>query len=76
MREIEAKNITEAVARLCQQANFELGGDVLEALGKARQKEKSPLGKDALDKIIENAQIAREESLPLCQDCGTAVVFL
>ncbi len=76
MREIEAKDITEAVARLCQQANFELGGDVLKALAKARQKEKSPLGKDALDKIIENARIAREESLPLCQDCGTAVVFL
>jgi fumarate hydratase subunit alpha len=76
MREIEAKDITEAVARLCQRANFELGGDVLEALGKAWRREKSPLAKDALDKIIENAQIAREESLPLCQDCGTAVVFL
>ena len=76
MREIEAKDITEAVARLCQQANFELGGDVLKALAKARRKEKSPLAKDALGKIIENARIAREESLPLCQDCGTAVVFL
>ncbi len=76
MREIEAKDITEAVAQLCQQANFELGGDVLEALAKARRKEKSPLGKAMLDEIIENTRIAREENLPLCQDCGMAVVFL
>lgn len=76
MKEIEAKEIAKAVAQLCQQANFELGEDVLSALKKARQQEESPLAKDALDKLIENAEIAREERLPLCQDCGTAVIFL
>ena len=76
MRKIKATDITQAVARLCQQANFELGDDVLRALKKARQQEKSPLGRGILDKIIENAGIAAEEKLPLCQDCGTAVVFL
>ncbi len=76
MREIKAKDVTHAVAQLCQQANFELGEDVLSALKEARKKEESPLARDVLDKIIENAWIAREERLPLCQDCGTAVVFL
>jgi fumarate hydratase subunit alpha len=76
MKEIKAEDITTAVARLCRQANFELGEDVLEALEQARWVEKSPLAKEALDKIIENAAIARREKLALCQDCGTAVVFL
>ncbi|MCX6011205.1 MAG: fumarate hydratase [Chloroflexi bacterium] len=76
MKEIEASEITKAVARLCQEANFSLGEDVLSALKKAHKTEKSPLGRETLSQIIENARIAREEKLPLCQDCGTAVVFL
>lgn len=76
MKNIEANAITEAIARLCQQANLELGDDVLKALKQAREVEESPNAKDALDKLIENAALAREESLPLCQDCGTAIVFL
>jgi fumarate hydratase subunit alpha len=76
MREIEASAITRAVAQLCQQANFELGEDVLAALRQAEQAEESPLGKEVLRQLLENARIAKEERLPLCQDCGTAVVFL
>jgi len=76
MKEIKAQDITIAVAELCRQANFELDNDILTALEKAHNIEESPLAKDALDKIIENAAIARKEKLPLCQDCGTAVVFL
>ena len=76
MKEIEASAITRAVAKLCQDANFNLGEDVLAALKKAQKTEKSPLGRETLSQIIENARIAREEKLPLCQDCGTAVVFL
>jgi fumarate hydratase subunit alpha len=76
MREIKVKEITQAVADLCQKANFELADDVLQALKEARQKEESQLARDVLDKLIENAGIAKEEKLPLCQDCGTAVVFL
>ncbi|MFC1874794.1 fumarate hydratase [Chloroflexota bacterium] len=76
MREIKAEDITSSVADLCQQANFELGDDVLQALKQARKIEESPLARDALDKLIENAAIAREEKLPLCQDCGTAIIFL
>lgn len=76
MREIRASKITDAVAALCQSANFELGEDVLAALKKAEREEESPAGKEALRQLIENAGIARAESVPLCQDCGTAVVFL
>ncbi len=76
MREIDASVITRTVARLCQEANFVLGEDVLAALEKARRTEKSPLGKEILGQVIENAKIAGKERLPLCQDCGTAVVFL
>ncbi len=76
MREIDASLITQTVARLCQEANFVLGEDVLAALEKSRRTEKSPLGKEILGQVIENAKIARKERLPLCQDCGTAVVFI
>jgi fumarate hydratase subunit alpha len=76
MREIKAKHITETVARLCQEANFYLGEDVLSALKKAREQEESPAGRDTLDQILKNAEIAAKEQMPLCQDCGLAVVFL
>ncbi len=76
MREIETGEITETIARLCQQANYEIGDDVLAALEKAEQTEESPLGRAVLRELLENAQIAREGVFPLCQDCGTAVVFL
>jgi fumarate hydratase subunit alpha len=76
MREIQASAITRTVAQLCQQANFELGEDILTALKQAHQTEESPLGREVLSQLLENARIAAEERLPLCQDCGTAVVFL
>ncbi|MCH8864623.1 MAG: fumarate hydratase [Chloroflexi bacterium] len=76
MREIKARDITEAVARLCQQANYELDEKVLAALRLAEQNETSPLGREALGQIIENTRVAKRQQLPLCQDCGTTVVFL
>ena len=76
MREIETISITQAVAELCQQANSVLGEDVLTALQQAQQTEESLLGRETLSQIIENAQIATQEHMPLCQDCGTAVIFL
>ena len=76
MREIESARITETVARLCQEANFDLGEDVLDSLKRASDEEESPLGRQVLEQILGNASIAREERAPICQDCGTAVVFL
>ena len=76
LKEIKTSAITQAVAKLCQEANFTLGEDVLSALKQALQTEQSPLGREFLNQIIENTRIAKAEKLPLCQDCGTAVVFL
>jgi fumarate hydratase subunit alpha len=76
MREIKAKDITETVARLSKEANFYLGEDVIAALKKAREQEESPAGRQILDQILENAGIAAKEQMPLCQDCGLAVVFV
>jgi fumarate hydratase subunit alpha len=76
MRLVYATNITKAVADLFKQANYGLGEDVLAALKKARHEEESPAGRRALDAILENARNAAEDRIPLCQDCGTAVVFL
>jgi fumarate hydratase subunit alpha len=76
MREIKAKDITETVARLSKEANFYLGEDVIAALKKARQQEESPAGRQILDQLLENAGIAAKEQMPLCQDCGLAVVFV
>jgi fumarate hydratase subunit alpha len=76
MRTIEAGAITEAISRLFKQASYELGEDVLAALKKAKKDEESPLGREVIDTILKNARIAAEEKIPLCQDCGVAVVFL
>lgn len=76
MKEIQATDITIKLAELCQQANFVLAEDVLAALRKAREAEESPLGRELLGQLLENARIAERERLPLCQDCGIAVVFL
>ena len=76
MREIKASAITRVVVQLCQQANFALGEDVLAALRQVEQTEESPLGREVLGQLLENARIAKEEHFPLCQDGGTAVVFL
>jgi len=76
MREIDAAAVTGAVAKLFIEANYELGEDVLAALETARRNEESPLGRDVIGTILENARVAREERIPLCQDCGTAVVFI
>jgi fumarate hydratase subunit alpha len=76
MREIKASEITKTVATLCQEANFGLGEDVLTALKKALKTEESPLGREVLTQLIQNAKVAGDERVALCQDCGTAVVFL
>jgi fumarate hydratase subunit alpha len=76
MREIQAADITATVSRLCREANYFLGDDVFQALERAYDSEPSPTGKEALRQIIENACIARDESVPICQDCGLAVVYM
>lgn len=76
MRKLKADSIIEVVANLCKEANYFLGQDVLAALRQARRAEASPLGQEVLDQILENARLAAEGKLPLCQDCGLPVLFL
>jgi fumarate hydratase subunit alpha len=76
MREISAAEITKTVDSLFREANFYLTDDVLTAIKKAAQNEESPVGKEVLEQIIKNAEIAAKEQIPLCQDCGVAVVFV
>lgn len=76
MREIEYNTIVETVARLCKEANYFLGDDVYNALKNGLEKEESPVGKDILNQLIKNADIAKSEEIPMCQDTGFAVVFI
>ena len=76
MREIKATDITSTVARLFEHSCHYLPEDVVTALKAAREKEKSPVARDVLDRILQNASIAGKEQIPLCQDTGAAVVIL
>jgi len=76
MRYIEFEEIAETVEPLCISAGYELPEDVLAALEQAIQKESDPGAVKILEQLIENARIARQERIPLCQDTGLAVVFV
>jgi fumarate hydratase subunit alpha len=76
VREIRVEDITSTVKRLCIEANTILEDDMIEALNMASEKEESPVGKDIFRQLLENAKIAREQGIPLCQDTGMAVVFV
>ncbi len=76
MRKIKASEITDKVRDLCISAAYDLEEDVASALKAACGTEASPLGKEVLGQIVENFEIARGESLPMCQDTGIAVFFV
>ncbi|MDO8578377.1 MAG: fumarate hydratase [Dehalococcoidales bacterium] len=76
MRSVRAQKITKTIARLCREANYFLPDDVVKALKQALKNEESPLGKQTLKQILDNARLAKAEETAICQDCGTAVVFL
>ncbi|GHV63793.1 fumarate hydratase [Spirochaetia bacterium] len=76
MRIVEAALITEAVKRLCIEANRNLPQDVRERIRECRRNETWPVAQDTLDKIIGNFELAEKRRLPICQDTGMACVFL
>ncbi|MBQ1275015.1 MAG: fumarate hydratase [Cellulosilyticum sp.] len=76
MRSIQVKTIVEAVKELCMQANYDLPVDIFNALQSGKEKEISPVGQAILEDICQNAQLATTERMPICQDTGTAVVFV
>ncbi len=74
MRTIDAEEITKAVKNLCMQSNYYLNDDIKCALMCFRETEVSENGKKILDDILENADIAKQNDMPICQDTGMAVL--
>ncbi len=76
MRSVEAAQVTEAVARLYQEAACSPDPGLEAALRAGREREESPAGRAVLDDLLKNLRLARQSGAPPCQDTGTAVVFL
>ncbi len=76
MREIQVSVIAKNIKEMCIEANHFLSEDMKEALYQASEKEKKPLGKQILNQLRENLQIAGEDMIPICQDTGMAVIFM
>ncbi|MFQ5685640.1 MAG: fumarate hydratase [Candidatus Scalindua sp.] len=76
MRQINTEEITDTVEKICIDANYNLGDDLVVLLQNSLNKEESPLGKEVIAQILENAEIGKSEQVPVCQDTGFAVVFV
>lgn len=76
MREIKASQIAELVEKLCIEACCVITDDIKSSFKSSLQTEQSPLGREILETLIQNAQIAKEERSPICQDTGLTVVFV
>jgi fumarate hydratase subunit alpha len=76
MREIQAGDVTNTIARLFEHSCHYLPPDVIITLKQAREREKSPVCRDVLDKLLKNLEIADKEQIPICEDTGAAIVML
>ncbi|HGM1479401.1 TPA: fumarate hydratase [Clostridioides difficile] len=76
MRKIKSEQIIEQVKKLCIEASLYLGEDVLSCIKEKAKSEKSEVGKNILNILVENAEIAKEKNIPICQDTGMAVFFV
>jgi fumarate hydratase subunit alpha len=76
MREVSVDKIISAIRNLSMDANYYLGNDILMAFDRAIDKEESLTAKEILQELKNNASIAKKEHVPLCQDCGLAVIFI
>jgi fumarate hydratase subunit alpha len=76
MRELHVDRVTETVAALCQEANYTLTPDVIQAFERGKVEEESPVGREIFSMLLENVRIASREMVPICQDTGLAIVFL
>lgn len=76
MKEFSVKRIEDTICRMVQEINFNYPKDILERLEKSLETETSKIGKETLQLLMENAKIAREERIPICQDTGMVIVFL
>jgi len=75
MRSIHVSAITDAVKKLCMEANYDLEPDVLRAFDRALGTERSPAGRQVLQILKDNAELARAKKIPYCQDTGFVVCF-
>ena len=76
MRRVHVSKITAAVKRICIDTNYRVDPGIMKAFKQGLKSEKSPVGKEILRQLIRNAEIAAKERIPICQDCGLAVVFV
>jgi len=76
MKYLDLTRVTDAVEKMCMDANFYLGSDVLDSLREISKTEVSPVGKNILNQIVTNHELAKENQVPMCQDTGIVVVFL
>lgn len=76
VRELDVAEVTAAVRELCMTANYDLPADVYAALQAGTQSEASPAGRAVFAQLVENADIARADRVPICQDTGFAVIFV
>lgn len=76
MRDLNVKEIEEAVRSMCIKTNMELGQDIFSAIKGSIEREQSPIGREVLMKLVQNAKAAKTENMPICQDTGMAVVFV
>ncbi|RUA07394.1 MAG: fumarate hydratase [Fusobacteria bacterium] len=76
MKYLDLTKVTDAVEKMCMDANFYLGSDVLDSLREISKTEVSPVGKNILNQIVTNHELAKENQVPMCQDTGIVVVFL
>jgi fumarate hydratase subunit alpha len=75
VRDLDVREVTQAVMTMCITANYDLPEDVYDALVQARAVEESPVGREVLGQLVENADIAAADRVPICQDTGFAVIF-
>jgi fumarate hydratase subunit alpha len=76
VREVHASAITDAVKKLCLEANWNLEPDMLRAFDRALATERSPAGRQVLQILQQNAEMARSRRIPYCQDTGMVVCFV
>jgi len=75
-REIKTDIITSTIKKICMDAAYFIPDEVQQALKDAIKKEESPVGKEVLAQLVKNNELAREKQMPICQDTGTAVIFI
>lgn len=76
MRTVDVNTLTQNIKEMCMEANHFLSEDMKDAFTQAGQREKAPLGRQILQQLQQNMEIAGQDMIPICQDTGMAVVFL